>query len=190
MLAIVEDIYNRTNINILKVFPSFILGTCLCGCGGELKSIRDRCKQKLKFYLPHHHRQPKINKLNYKRVYRPDHPNADSKGCVRYHRLVMEEKLGRYLEPWEIVDHINKDRQDNRPENLRLFSNQSKHMKNHKPRTDMSDYRCSDPQCLNPEKTIINPNTGIPNWYFNKKDERVCYICWRREKRKIDRVSW
>jgi hypothetical protein len=177
-------------VKVVKVFESFILGFCKCGCGDELKSIRDRCRQALKFYLPHHHRRPKLSKLDYKRVYIPDHPYADSKGCVKYHRFVMEQILGRYLEPWEVVDHINKDRQDNRPENLRLFSSQSNHMQNHKPKTDMSDRLCSDPNCLYPINDKIKRANGQPSWYNDGKGGHVCFICWRRELRKNGKISW
>lgn len=56
-----------------------------------------------------------------------DHPHADRHGYVREHRLVMEQVLGRYLEPGEVVHHRNHVRDDNRPENLELFGSNGEH---------------------------------------------------------------
>lgn len=64
-------------------------------------------------------------------IHKPEHPFAESKGYIRKNRLVMEEKLGRYLLPEEVVHHINKIKDDDRPEKLKLFPNSSEHKKFH-----------------------------------------------------------
>lgn len=62
--------------------------------------------------------------------YAPEHPYAID-GYVMEHRFVMEQILGRYLDPEERVHHINGDRGDNRTENLMLMESQSAHSKLH-----------------------------------------------------------
>ena len=41
----------------------------------------------------------------------------------------MEKSIGRFLEPDEVVHHINGIKNDNRIENLMSFKNHSKHSK-------------------------------------------------------------
>lgn len=55
-------------------------------------------------------------------VLSPGHPRADKARYVFEHVLVMEEILGRYLLPGENVHHRNGVKDDNRPENLELWT--------------------------------------------------------------------
>ena len=62
----------------------------------------------------------------YRYIYRPDHPMAREKkpyiGWMLEHRFVMSEHLGRNLEDYENVHHLNGVKTDNRLENLELWS--------------------------------------------------------------------
>jgi hypothetical protein len=54
--------------------------------------------------------------------------NGETTQTVSYPRYIMEAHLGRKLEEWETVDHINRDFTDDRIENLRLVG-RSQHSK-------------------------------------------------------------
>jgi len=69
-----------------------------------------------------------VDKSGYVLLKSADHPHQNNAGYVREHRLVMEEYLGRYLEPQEVVHHINGDKQDNRVENLEIFETNAQHL--------------------------------------------------------------
>jgi len=66
----------------------------------------------------------------YVAVYRPEHPRAWSTGYVYEHVLVMEKKLGRFLERGEVVHHKDDDGHNNRPKNLELKT-RSRHTAEH-----------------------------------------------------------
>ncbi len=58
----------------------------------------------------------------------------DENGYRRYkendvplHRKIAEKILGRPFRPGEVVHHINRNKSDNRPSNLWIFSNQEEH---------------------------------------------------------------
>jgi flagellar basal body rod protein FlgC len=63
-----------------------------------------------------------INTQGYVLIYRPSHPFANGRGYVREHRIVMEQYLGRYLEPNEAVHHIDGNKQNNNISNLSLMT--------------------------------------------------------------------
>ena len=64
-------------------------------------------------------------------IWKPTHIYAGNKGYVKESRLIMENILGRYLNPNEVVHHENGKREDDRPENLKLFESRGKHMSFH-----------------------------------------------------------
>lgn len=59
-------------------------------------------------------------------IYMPEHPFAN-RSYVPEHRIILEKKLGRYLNAEEIVHHINMKNNDNRPENLMIVHSQTEH---------------------------------------------------------------
>src|SRR5439155_3347840 len=71
-----------------------------------------------------------MHKRGYLMIYCPDHPRPTKVHGIYVfeHHLVAEEMLGRYLRPGEVVHHKNKDKTDNRPENLQVFATNGEHL--------------------------------------------------------------
>lgn len=62
---------------------------------------------------------------------------------IKEHRWVLEQHLGRKLESWEHIHHINENKLDNRVENLKIVTN-SEHRREHRitPDEEKSCSRC------------------------------------------------
>jgi hypothetical protein len=121
-------------------------GMCQCGCGQITPLATDNHPERGYYkgqhqrYIAGHHVKKGaesshwkggriITPSGYVYLFLPDHPRANAKGYIYEHRVVVERRLGRLLEPGERVHHLNHDRGDNRDENLVLFPSHSAHLR-------------------------------------------------------------
>jgi hypothetical protein len=113
-------------------------------CGKELAKQKytrcHSCAQKGK--LNHAYKDGHLmQEYRYVYLYMPTHPFAGKDNKIAEHRLVMEKKLGRYLQSSEDVDHINGNKRDNRIENLRLCTRSENAMNRGKSKNNISGYK-------------------------------------------------
>lgn len=127
-----------------RKFPAYRIGTKHCSrkCLGATKG-------KSQIGEAHHNWKGRSTSLDgYVTVKAHGHPSANKLGYIREHRLVMEEMIGRQLEPHERVHHKNGDRGDNRPENLELWKVKKKDPAG----VRAADYHCPGCRCFEHQK--------------------------------------
>lgn len=113
-------------------------GKCIKGCDRPTlcRGLCNSCYRKI-HYLEHekNRRYPngiqrqrespigtfKVNGQRYTFIKVGKGKSGLSRDWVLYHRYIMEQFLGRKLESFENVHHLNGDRSDNRIENLELW---------------------------------------------------------------------
>ena len=64
----------------------------------------------------------------YKMLYLPDHPSANSKGCIREHVVVAEKMFGGLLPDSYEVHHLDENKSNNNPNNLMICPTRKYHM--------------------------------------------------------------
>jgi hypothetical protein len=168
---------------------------CKCGCG-ELIDKYDRWGRPREYKIRHFWRNKKrqdmkgenhwnwkggriLHGSGYILIYKPDHPFCTKLGYVMEHRLVLEEKLGRYLNKNEYPHHKNGIKTDNRPENIELVTHNI-HMKIHNTgnkynKKDMTNRRC----LLCYSKATETDKHGYQHWR-KYNNGFICKKCWMK----------
>ena len=112
-----------------KVFPSLLKGKkygtfCNKHCLGKFRS------RKLTGDLASNYKTGSRKSRQYIEVEAAWHPNKNKRGYVFLHRLIVESKIGRFLDSNEVIHHIDDNPKNNHWSNLEIID-QAKHAKIH-----------------------------------------------------------
>jgi hypothetical protein len=95
----------------------------------------NRYLKKSKVAVLRYHKGYIVTQSGYVMIFNPGHANADKKGYVRKHILLMSEKIGRPVLDYEVVHHIDEDKGNNDIANLQLMTKfEHKSLHSRKPR--------------------------------------------------------
>lgn len=119
--------YSRPSETEVKLFHS--RGMCDARIASTIGFSRSVvCKVRAQLGLKPNRQRPDGSK-RVKNGYIEIHRGANDN--VYEHRTVAESKLGRSLQPGEVVHHMDRNRRNNSPDNLAVFPNNGKHMSHH-----------------------------------------------------------
>lgn len=180
---------------VIKVYESFIMGKCRCGCEIDIP-IRNTYGF-IKRFAQGHHIKGKYARLREKNpmykgglvtdsrgywmILRPDHPNAESDGYIYVHRLVMSNYLGRPLVKGEEIHHKDGNIKNNKISNLQLLS-KSEHSSITNTYRERKLKDRSDDFCIECGSSETKEQNGRPHWLFHPitKEPYVCNRCYMK----------
>lgn len=132
-----------------------------------------------------------ISKGDYNYALVPDHPNSTKNGYVLEHRVIVENVLNRLLDRDEIIHHKNKNKKDNRIENLEVM-NLRDHARLHGLQQGVSMVEFCCPYCKTifsktKRRTIDQKSRNKPNkLYFCNKS---CSSKYQFDKNRIENIK-
>jgi hypothetical protein len=94
-----------------------------------------------------------------------NHPVSNKRGYVAEHRLVMEQKLGRFLVSKEIVHHIDGNRQNNDFDNLKLVTPRTHFSEHDYARNTNGQFVASEPIFSEIKYRLYDQDNGITQIY-------------------------
>lgn len=99
-------------------------------------------------------------------LYRPNHPHQ-RRGYIKKANLIVEKKLGRFLKKGEVIHHIDGNKLNDKPSNLKLYHTNSEHQKR-----EAATHR----SCRNKQQTIYFSRLSKREDMMKKSDYKICIL--------------